>query len=347
MKKSVIVGLHIAFWGCYLILIFVIMGVLFGREENPDAERMERAFQAILFFALVPSILSFYAFYLFIFPQFFQKKKFLQTFVYGTVVAVGSASFGYLILRETFGNLCQQSSPEDETVGIIIFMSLITEISGVIALMMQGFITWFKELKLREELTKKNHETELALVKSQLDPHFLFNTINNIDVLILKDADKASEYLNKLSDIMRFMLYETKNDEIQLSRELEYIEKYIQLQRIRTSNPDYINLDVSGHVNGQLIAPMLFIPFIENAVKHATNKKLANAVDIKLHVEQERLDFNCSNRYNPHKNGTAKDGGLGNNLIQKRLNLLYPERHRLKVNKKDEVYSVSLTIENG
>lgn len=347
MKKSAIIGLHIAFWVCYLILVFVILGVLYGREDSVDTERIQTAFQVITVFALLPSAISFYSFYLFIFPTYFQQKKFVQTFVYGTVVAVGAASLGYLLLQETYGDLCKEEDTENQAVGVIIFMSLITEISGVIALMMKGFFTWFEELKLREELGEKNHETELALVKSQLDPHFLFNTINNIDVLILKDADKASNYLNKLSDIMRFMLYETKSDEILLSRELEYIEKYLELQRIRTANQNYINMEVIGGVAEEIIAPMLFIPFIENAVKHTTNKKLDNAINVKLRIEKGSIHFSCVNRYNVHQKKKEKEGGLGNDLIQKRLNLLYPERHTLKVEKQEELYSVSLTIHNG
>jgi sensor histidine kinase YesM len=347
MKKSAVVALHIAFWVCYLILIFVIIGMLYGREESVDEARIQRAFEAILMFALLPSILSFYSFYLFIFPKFFQQKRFIETAMYGTLVAVLSAGVGYLLLREFYGELCTDSSEDNEAVGALIFMSLVTEISGVIALMMKGFITWFEELKLREELTKKNHETELALIKSQLDPHFLFNTINNIDVLILKDADKASDYLNKLSDIMRFMLYETKSDEISLQRELEYIEKYIQLQRIRTANANYIQLQVEGNLSGHLIAPMLFIPFIENAVKHATNKKVNNAVDIHIKIETNGIWFECKNSFNPLDNRPKKDGGLGNELIQKRLNLLYPERHSLKVVKNENQYHVSLRIDHG
>ena len=97
-------------------------------------------------------------------------------------------------------------------VAMTLFIAFIAFIAGVIALVIRGFITWVDEIKLKDELKQKNHETELALVKSQLDPHFLFNTLNNIDVLILKDQKVASEYLNKLSDIMRFMLFETKAD---------------------------------------------------------------------------------------------------------------------------------------
>src|ERR1044071_687955 len=114
---------------------------------------------------------------------------------------------------------------------------------------------------------------ELALIKSQINPHFLFNTINNIDVLIAKDSAKASEYLNKLSGILRYMIYETRNEKISLAGELDYIEKYLELQKIRTANPDYVNFQISGEANNLKIAPMILFPFIENAFKHTENKK--------------------------------------------------------------------------
>src|SRR6185503_21279079 len=118
---------------------------------------------------------------------------------------------------------------------------VIAAIHGTIALVIRGFITWYTEIKLKEELAQRNFEMELALIKSQINPHFLFNTINNIDVLITKQPELASLYLNKLSDILRYMIYETKTEKISLATELDYIEKYLELQKIRTTNPNYVN----------------------------------------------------------------------------------------------------------
>lgn len=225
-------------------------------------------------------------------------------------------------------------------------MAFIALISGVIAMVMRGFITWFEEIKIKTELQQKNTEMEMALVKSQLDPHFLFNTINNIDVLIIKNAEKASNYLNQLSDIMRFMLYETKTDEIFLCKEIEYIKKYIELQKIRTTNLSYVNFNLAGISNHKIIAPMIFIPFIENAFKHNNNKKLENAISININIEEEKINFECINKFDSTRKPKEESNGLGNNLIQKRLNLIYPNRHTLKVKNENNLYSVSLTIEN-
>jgi len=228
----------------------------------------------------------------------------------------------------------------------MIFMTTLAAIAETVALLIRGFLTWFEEIKLKEALQKKNHEMEMALVKAQLDPHFLFNTINNIDVLILKDAEEASHYLNKLSDIMRFMLFETKTTAIPLAKELKYIEKYIALQKIRTTNKNYVDYSVKGIVNGQTIAPMVFIPFIENAFKHTNNKKLEDAITVQIEVAQATIKMICKNKIDPSRKTKIESNGLGNELIEKRLHLIYPNRHELSITHENNLYTVVLTINN-
>jgi two-component system LytT family sensor kinase len=169
----------------------------------------------------------------------------------------------------------------------------------------------------------------------------LFNTINNIDILIEKDPKTASSYLNKLSEMMRFMLYETKTETISLESEVKYIEKYVELQKIRTSNPDFVKMSIKGNANGKKIVPMLFIPFIENAFKHVSNKKTENAIEIHLEIANNKIEFECSNWYSTT---VGKTDGIGNELIQKRLNLLYPNKHVLQIVKSQDRYTVKLTL---
>jgi LytS/YehU family sensor histidine kinase len=228
---------------------------------------------------------------------------------------------------------------------VITAMTLVGLICGIVALVIRGFITWFEEIKLKQMLKEKNHEMEMALIKSQLDPHLLFNTINNIDSLILKDAVAASDYLNKLSDIMRFVLYETKTDKILLAQEIEYIGKYIALQKIRTSNETYVNFAVTGVVGSKRIAPMVFIPFIENAFKHTHNKKLENAITIDIFIKDETIQLICENKYDSNSVKQTV-GGLGNELVKKRLDLIYKEKHTLEVHSNDQLYSINLIIPN-
>jgi len=355
MKKSFIVLLHIGFWACYFILIVIMLSVYFRSSLYATApgSRMMIAFKNILLFAFFPSLLSFYVYYFLLFSKYLQQKKYFSSIIVGILISACAAVIAYILHRyliesgyvidmDQGGKNGRSTAPK-----VIMVMTIIGSICGMVALVIKGFITWFNEIKLKEALKEKTYEMEMALIKSQLDPHLLFNTINNIDALILKDPVIASEYLNKLSDIMRFMLYETKPDQIMLSKEIEYIEKYIELQKIRTANKDYVHFTITGNVGSKKIAPMVFIPFIENAFKHTNNKKLENAITIDICVKAQNIEFRCENKFDSKPSARQPDSGLGNELIQKRLKLIYPEKHTLKVNKTDDLYSVNLTIING
>ena len=324
----------------------VMLGVMFGRNEATADEKISKAFETIIFLALLPSAISFYSFYYFLFPRFFSKKKYALTALFGVCISYAAGVIGYVFLFQQFSDTSCAKESENIFFPMTLFMGFISLICGIIALVIQGFITWFEEVKQRELLAQKNHDMEMALVKSQLDPHFLFNTINNIDVLILRDAEKASDYLNHLSDIMRFMLFETKSDEISLSKEIEYIKKYIELQRIRTANELYVNFNITGTVEGKNIAPMVFIPFIENAFKHTNNKKIENAITITIDISHSEVRMTCENKYDPARPPRQESNGLGNGLISKRLDLLYPNSHQLIITNLNNTYTVTLVIKH-
>lgn len=304
-----------------------------------------------MLFAFVPSVISYFLYYFFLFPTYLQQKRIFLSILGGLIISIGAALVGYLLLRYFIeaGHVIDMDEGgrkgRSTAVNVITVMTFIGLLCGIVALVIRGFITWFNEIKLKEELREKGNEMEMALVKSQFDPHLLFNTINNIDALIIKDAVRASEYLNKLSDIIRFVLYETKGDKILLSREIEYITKYIALQKIRTANEDYVQLEITGTIGDKQVAPMIFIPFIENAFKHTTNKKLAHAIKVGIYVKDDTIQLVCENKYEVRA-VQPTDGGLGNQLIQKRLDLIYAGRHTLEVVKSDELYRVNLTIPN-
>jgi two-component system LytT family sensor kinase len=355
MKKSIVILLHVGFWACYLILIAIILAVYSksGANLSNQSARVMNAFYSITLFALVPSFITFYLFYFLLFPKYLQRNKYFLSVIYGVLIAIAAAIIGYILIRyfiET-GHISDMDkggkNGRSTAVRTIMVMTFIGSICGMVALVLKGFITWFNEIKLKELLKEKNYEMEMALIKSKLDPHLLFNTINNIDALILKDAVTASDYLNKLSDIMRFMLYETKADKILLSKEIEYIDKYIALQKIRTANEHYVHFVVTGSIGSKLIAPMVFIPFIENAFKHTNNKKVENAITINIFIKDETIQLVCENKFDSKGKVQQFDSGLGNELIQKRLNLIYPEKHTLEVHKTNEQYSVNLTIPHG
>lgn len=352
MKKSVIVLLHSGYWFLYLcLLVLILMCLSVGTQLQNDALFFSFRFSAIFVgFAVIPAVAGFYTFYSFLFNRFLTRKKIPLLFLAGVGAAIlcgllgvfnlfilGSLKIGPGVGVAADGWLA--------VVSITLFIAVIAVLNGGMGLLLRGFIRWYDELKLKEDLARKNFETELALVKARLDPHFLFNTINNIDVLISRDPARASAYLQKLSDIMRYMLYETRSALIPLRDEWTYIEKFIELQKIRTSVSNYAAYDCNGEINELRISPMILIPFVENAFKHAERVKSENAIRIHLHAEAEQLVFECENKFLPTAALLAEYGGLGNDLIKKRLQLLYPGRHRLAVHKNNDLYSVQLVIQ--
>jgi len=355
MKKSVVILIHIGFWVCYFLLVIIMLAVFYrsSSQSVDQTARIKNAFESILLFAFSPSFITYFGCYFLIFPKYLQQKKTLLAIIYGILISIGASVIVYILMRYMIesGQLMDMDKGgihgRSTAIRTIMVMSFIASVTGIVALVIKGFITWVDEIKLKEELKWKNHETEMALVKAQLDPHFLFNTLNNIDVLILENAEVASNYLNKLSDILRFMLYETKTDTILLEKEIEYIEKYISLQKIRTSNPTYVNLQITGIPGDKTIAPMVFIQFIENAFKHTSNKKIDHAIDVQLFIENKTIRFVCKNKFDSKRKLKQESNGLGNELIQRRLNLIYPEKHTLELSNHCNLYTVNLTIQNG
>ena len=355
MKKSVVILIHIGFWVCYFLLVIIMLAVFYrsSSQSVDQTARIKNAFESILLFAFSPSFITYFGCYFLIFPKYLQQKKTLLAIIYGILISIGASVIIYFLMRYLIesGQLMDMDKGgihgRSTAIRTIMVMSFIASVTGIVALVIKGFITWVDEIKLKEELKWKNHETEMALVKAQLDPHFLFNTLNNIDVLILENAEVASNYLNKLSDILRFMLYETKTDTILLEKEIEYIEKYISLQKIRTSNPTYVNLQITGTPGDKTIAPMVFIQFIENAFKHTSNKKIDHAIDVQLFIENKTIRFVCKNKFDSKRKLKQESNGLGNELIQRRLNLIYPEKHTLELSNHCNLYTVNLTIQNG
>jgi len=347
MKKSFVIALHFGYWLLYLLLLAMFLLFIQASVVKPFTQGHEKMWgfiKVMIGLTLLPSIAAFYIFYSFLFNKFLSVKKIWALCVAGLITILLCALLGFASLNILSGGRIAVNNNIGVVISLLLFMSVLSLVHGIIALVMKGFISWYGDIKIKEQLQQQHFQTELALVKSQLNPHFLFNTINNIDVLITKDATKASAYLNKLSDIMRFMLYETKAENIPLQKELAYIEKYIDLQKIRTSNPDFIHYEVDCSTSNWQIAPMLFVPFIENAFKHAANKKTGYGIVVKIKADENTLQFYCDNDCNENPLSKQEAGGIGNSLIQKRLQLLCPGTHSLLIKKESNIFKVHLTI---
>ncbi len=342
MKRSVVVLIHCVYWLVYLSLFSLMLAVVVQQVGRP-APTLLPPF-SLLVLCVAPNLVTFYTFYFLLAPRFLVRKKILALVIFGTAVCAGSAVSGALLSPVFFGFEQAIFSDAREFFALTASLFAVCAVHGGAALTVRGFVAWYDDLTLREELTRRNFETELALIKSQINPHFLFNTINNIDILIPKNPALASEYLNRLSGILRYMVYETKAERISLARELNYIEQYVELQKIRTTNPGYVNFEVTGDPGSLSVAPMILFPFIENAFKHTEGRKGSNSIRIKVAAERNRLYFECVNSYQTHPDGRQDFGGLGNELVRRRLALTYPGKHSLEVADDGATYKVKLSL---
>jgi sensor histidine kinase YesM len=199
-----------------------------------------------------------------------------------------------------------------------------------------------KEAQLTLEFTRKITEMELQLLKSQLNPHFYFNTLNNLYGLAMIAPKKAPDAILKLSDIMEYVIYDCRNDKVPLGKELKFLQSYIELEKLRYDENARISLEVSGKPDNRSISPMLLIQFVENGFKHGIEKEKANSyLRINIHVHNGSLQYESVNSIN---GATWKSGGVGLTNVRKRLDLLYPHKHDLEVTRGDHEFRVKLQI---
>jgi LytS/YehU family sensor histidine kinase len=205
---------------------------------------------------------------------------------------------------------------------------------------------WLVQQNEKHEMEKKNLETELSLLKSQLHPHFLFNTMNNLYALSLEQSSKTSEGIAKLSALLRSVLYECNEKEIPLAKEIELLGNYIDLEEIRYDNLININFEISGEVDKVKIAPMLLFTFAENCFKHSDIKQNEeHYIKMKVVVNRNKFDFYAENSKLPGVEvGRSKKEGIGLNNVSKRLELIYPGKHSLKMTNLETKFIVRLSI---
>jgi LytS/YehU family sensor histidine kinase len=216
-------------------------------------------------------------------------------------------------------------------------------IAGVAIKLISDFFLMQKRLM---EIAKEKAETELNFLKSQINPHFLFNSLNSVYFLIDKNNAEARQALHKFSDMLRYQLYEIKGEKIAIEKEIDYLRDYIGLQQLRNENCS-VQFNVKEGMKSFLIEPLLLIPFVENSFKHLSHfsdgKK--NEVQINLSKQNGEMNFgirNTTEEKQVHK--FSNDGGIGLNNVKRRLELLYPQQHELKISDGKGWFDVQLSI---
>ncbi len=206
---------------------------------------------------------------------------------------------------------------------------------------------WLKGQRKTSELQNKTLQSELRFLKSQINPHFLFNTLNNLYALTLKKSDEAPEIVLKLSEMMRYMLYECNERRVPLRKEVNYIKNYLELEKLRQAKKFDIRFQMEGEIENQKIAPLMFIPFLENSFKHGLNSQISEGfVDIRLNVMDDSVEVDIENSKAPTLPSPSgkKSGGIGLVNVRRRLALLYPDSYDLSIRSNPNTYHVNLKL---
>jgi hypothetical protein len=204
---------------------------------------------------------------------------------------------------------------------------------------------WYVKQQENVVLRRENAIAELQLLKAQVHPHFLFNTLNNIYSFSLTKPPLAGDLIEKLSDILRYMILEGQRPFVPLTKELQLIQDYISLEKVRYGDRLDIAVNISGTCDGKFIAPLLMIPFVENSFKHGSSKMLKDPkVKLSITIERDQLTFDLCNNKPTNQDQQNGKGGIGLKNTEKRLQLLYPNKHLLKIDARDDTFSVKINI---
>lgn len=213
-----------------------------------------------------------------------------------------------------------------------------------IGLAVSSIQEWFKSEETKKEMEHEKLNTELSLLKSQINPHFFFNTLNNIYSLAIVKSDETASSILKLSSIMRYVLTETDQKLVPLSNEIEFLQNYINLQSVRLTDKVKLNVELEGYGNNKQIAPLLFIAFVENAFKYGVSTIERSEISIKLKTDGNKVIFFVRNNIMQAAKNSSINTGIGIVNVKRRLALLYPAKHTLNIEEKSNFYTVNLEI---
>lgn len=328
--------LHFAVW-LAIILLFVLISSQRGRIED--------ALVIFGYFGLL-NVAIFYINYLYILPKYLNSRRYLGCalsilflILFSGIVKYSLAwLFADIVLVR--GHMHNQIIPFWEYyIGTVVTGMFFVFLSTAV----KFSVDWFVNEKIRKNLENEKLTAELAFLKSQINPHFLFNSLNNIYSLAYQRSDKTPAAILKLSEIMRYMLQESNESQVELNKEIRYLENYIELQKLRFRNDDFVRISIEGTDRDQTIVPLILIPFVENAFKHGLVTDSGCPIEISIRIEKGRLAFSVVNQ----KSGQNKDrtSGIGLSNVRRRLELLYHNRYTLEINNSKDCYQCKLVLE--
>jgi two-component system, LytTR family, sensor kinase len=338
MKKSYIILLHFFFWfykfGWYDLVGQLISGDLRIKEYFNPLE--------LSHYVIFPFI--FYINYLYVLPGLYKKGRYGKSWLCWIGLLVLFIVVRYTVQEVWFLHwLGINNYSRGTTIAYYIFDNIYY---GGSLIVMSFFIWLIKDLFSTEKekmiLQRERDNAEVSFLRSQVNPHFIFNTMNNIYSLVYHRSEKALPAIEKLSGIMRYVMKDSNAEKIELTKEVEYLENFIELQSLRIKGEAAVNFSVEGNIHGKMIAPLLLIPFVENGFKHGELSGSADPFVIRLAMKENAMEFYCSNKTVPGKKDESSGIGLQN--VKRRLELLYPDRYKLVVTQTGSHFSIVLNL---
>ncbi len=325
---------HVAFW--------IVQTVFFAFLFRGEGLRWRNFFMGTLW--LPVHLLYCFPVMYWVLPQYLLKAKYIRFIVIMLLWAIGGWFLNYLFRAFIYIPLAQyMHAPVNKNPWApASFLGMSTALS--VTSMIVVFKYWVKKQQDWLQSEKEKVTAELQLLKAQVHPHFLFNTLNNIYSFSLENSPKTPELILKLSSLLSYMLYDCKAEEVLLEKEIEVMKNYIDLEKERYGNKIEISLNIEGDIKDKYISPLLLLPFLENAFKHGTSEQLEKpwlSVDISVKKYTMKCKIvNSKNNYVPFS-----ENGIGIQNVKKRLKFLYPDNHELKMNDEEDFFVVSLLLE--
>ncbi len=281
-----------------------------------------------------------------LYPRFIVRKKYLQYLLFFVIALwifyVIRTELIYYLINE---NVWPESNTPQKAYSfnhiLVVFLFGIYDVALVTTIKLTA--DWIYERKRTEQLQKAQLRSELNFLKTQIQPHFFFNTLNNLYALSIQKSDNAPEVILKLSEIMQYVLYDAKDSAIKLSKEINYIHSYLELEKLRYGENLKSELSVSGNIDDIEVPPLLFLPFIENCFKHGAKNNDNIWVNIAFERGKDKLLFHVENNFNRGNKPEVKHG-IGIQNVKRRLKLLYDSKFHLNTDIFDDRYVVHLTI---
>lgn len=329
---------HLAFWASYVVYRSVIFGLL--------NRSIQRSF--IISIIELPSyLLVTYLVLYWAIPRFLkvaQYNWFLATML-GIVVLGGISNY---LMRYIFQFLyVEKPAPfiEDNAFFLLCWCIFYTTLAASVAISAKLIKDWYVDQQIQKRLIQEKVAAELKFLKAQINPHFLFNTLNNLYGLTLKNSSRAPEVVMRLSQLMHYMTYDSNQDRVPLEKEIEHLRNYIELERLRYGDKLKLNFIISGDLQHRYIAPLLILPFVENAFKHGASELTDEAwMNLKLMVSENKMTFEIANNKQPFAIKKRNDVGIGMKNVLKRLDLIYPNQYDLQIQEEDTVFTIRLSI---